>query len=586
MYQKILPMRKGLFAVGILFITSICCTNNINGQVTGTFQTSTSRDTFLQDTTLRDTIPPATDTTSRDTIAPDVDTFERAVDILKTSPDTSISSEVSDTLAPVEQDTSTQDEVITVRDTIEVTVRDTIIVTRHDTVRQYLLDAVVAEPQTRLDSAIAFVQRHAVMDTSSQITDSTRNILQRLLFYARSQPVDSTMDFMKQYLRGDTADTNRFFADSSKQALNDSLLQSLDYIWRQSKTDSIQFTVFNRSNDSVKVWLTKPPRDSARFLLYDDKNYPAGIWVHPLNKQSIQLSFVDEVRIEEVETQQTLHEYLPVSMKKLGLQKQEQINMIFPQWDIDGIGRAHFNQGYLSPNWARGGESSLSTLWTIRYSADYKKGKTIWDNDLEYKVGLLKSGTKKLRKNEDKLEINSKFGTNARKNWYYSSLLNFQTQFFKGYNYSGEGKEAISGFLAPSYLVFSIGMDYKPSDKLTLLLSPVSSKFTMMRDTSKFDQTNFGIPQAKKSKKELGAYVKSIFTLDFTDKISIENKVNLFINYLERRETLDVDYELTLNMKINELINTTINAHLVYDRDISSRLQFKENLSVGLQYKF
>jgi len=576
-------MTKRLFAVGMLFIAGIYCTNSVNGQITDTLQTDTPRNSILEDT-----IPPVSDTTPQDTVAVDVDTFDRAIDILETSRDTSILPEASDTLLPVDEDTTDIEKALTgreIRDTVEVIVHDTVIVTRLDTVTQYLLDAVTPEPQTRLDSAIAYVQRHAVMDTSTRITDTTRSMFQRLLFYARSQPVDSTMDFIEQYLQADATDTTRFFADSTKQTLNDSLYNSLDYIWKQSQTDSIQFTIYNQSNDSVRLWLTKHPGDSARFLLYDNKNYPAGVWVNPMNKRSVQLSFVEEVRIEEVETQQTLHEYLPVTIKELGLQNQEQINMIFPQWDIDGIGRAHFNQGYLTPNWARGGESSLSTLWTIRYSADYKKGKTIWDNDLEYKVGLLKSGTKKLRKNEDKLEINSKFGTNAKKNWYYSTLLNFQTQLLQGYNYPNTD-EPISGFMAPAYLVFSVGMDYKPTDKLTLLLSPISSKFTFMRDTSKFDHTNFGIPQAKKSKKELGAYVKSIFSIDFTDKISVENKVNLFINYLERRESLDVDYELTLNMKINELINTTINTHLVYDRDISSRVQFKENLSVGLQYKF
>jgi len=107
-----------------------------------------------------------------------------------------------------------------------------------------------------------------------------------------------------------------------------------------------------------------------------------------------------------------------------------------------------------------------------------------------------------------------------------------------------------------------------------------------MRDTVRFNQTNFGISQSKKSKKELGAYVKSIFKIDFSEKINMENKVNLFINYLGKREALDVDYEMTLNMKINRLITTNINAHLVYDRDMSKKIQLKENLSVGMQYKF
>jgi len=468
-------------------------------------------------------------------------------------------------------------------DTVRITLRDTVQITKRDTITQYLLDVLMAHPTSKMDSAIAYVQQHGVKDTASLLSDTARTMLQRFLYYAKSYPEDSTKIYIKENFQNDSL--VHFFQDSAHQPVNDSLNHYLDYLWQRTRKDSVAFTIYNKARDSVKLWLKRNPRDSSRFLIYDDKDYPAGIWIHPRNKKSIQLSFGKNVRIEEVETQQTLREYLPVTMEEIGLKQQQEVDMIFPQWDIDGIGRAHFNQGYITNNWARGGESSMSTLWTIRYSADYKKGKTIWDNDLEYKIGLLKSGEKSLRKNEDKLEINSKFGSNARKNWYYSTLLNFQTQFFKGYDYP-DTDQPISGFLAPSYLVFSVGMDYKPSDKLTLLLSPISSKFTMMRDTTTFDQTNFGISKNRKSKKELGAYVKSIFTLDITPKISMENKVNFFINYLGKKETLDVDYEMTLNMEINRLINTTINTHLVYDRDISRHIQFKENLSVGMEYKF
>ena len=539
----------------------------------------------VSDTLNTDTIPLSQQ--PHDTVPSRQDFPQRIADSLRDSGriDTARTKQVFDTVAPGQQ-TGISDSLFRrkLKDTIRVVVRDTVVVTQRDTITRYMLDVSTPRPETKMDSALSYLLKHAVQDTSTLLADTTRKMFHRFLHYAKSHPVDSTIDFMEGFMLPDTA--TRFIADTNQQAMNDSLNQYLDYIWQKTYRDSIEFTLHNRSGDSIHLWLTKSPQDSSRFLLYDDKDYPAGVWIHPRNKKSIRLSFVDEVRIEEVTTQQTLREYLPISLNEVGLQKQEEINMVFPQWDIDGLGKAHFNQGYLS-NWARGGESSLSTLWTLRYSADYKKGKTIWDNDLEYKIGLLKSGEKRIRKNEDKLEVNSKFGSNAIKNWYYSTLLNFQTQFFTGYNYSGQNERtAISGFLAPSYLVFSIGMDYKPSNKLTVLLSPISSKFTMMRDTARFDQTNFGIPKNQKTKKELGAYVKSIFKIDFSEKINMENKVNLFINYLGKREALDIDYEMTLNMQVNRLITTNINAHLVYDRDVSKKIQFKENLSVGMQYKF
>ena len=170
--------------------------------------------------------------------------------------------------------------------------------------------------------------------------------------------------------------------------------------------------------------------------------------------------------------------------------------MIFPQWDLDGLVNLKFNQSHLS-NWVQGGEDHLSSLLEATYSINYKKGKTIWDSNIEYKFGLIQSGDKEgIRKQEDMLEINSKYGSNANKDWYYSALVNFKTQFFKGYDYPNDSI-TVSGFLAPAYTVFSLGMDYKPSDKLTIMASPISSKITMMRNTNKFKETKFGLEEGQ-----------------------------------------------------------------------------------------
>jgi hypothetical protein len=146
-------------------------------------------------------------------------------------------------------------------------------------------------------------------------------------------------------------------------------------------------------------------------------------------------------------------------------------------------------------------------------------------------------------------------------------------------------------------------MDYKPTDNFTLLLSPISSKFTMMRDTSKFNQTKYGIPAGKKTRKELGAYVKSIYSFDLNKDIHVQNKINLFTNYLNDPQNVDIDWELTVKMKVTELINTTISTHMIYDHDVdfpvydmvdgeevqvgtTKKLQFKELLSVGVSFRF
>lgn len=553
-----------------------------SGRIETTKNSNQQQDTTRQ-TNTADTIPSAQkdtiDGSIRDTIKQDtLDSLRRDTLIEKFQQDTTGIQQ--DTTGILSQDTIPEKPQI---DT--VLLRDTIIV--RDTIEKKLPDSLTYfffKPETKLDSAVTYWNRYALKDSASTLTDSLKNRIKKFLFYAKAHPADTTQQFIEEFLKRDT--TFNFYKDSTRLTVNDSLYQYLNYLWNTTKKDSIQFTIFNNSRDSIDLWLTRDARDSTRFILYDSKDYPAGVWIKPRNKNSLRLSFVEDVSITETRQQETIREMLPINMNDYDLVQQEHVDMIFPDWDLDGITNLQFNQGFISSNWARGGESSLSTLWNIRYSANYTYGDQIsWANDLEYKIGILKSGDKKLRKNEDKLEINSKFGSNAVNNWYYSALLNFQTQFFTGYNYPNT-EEPISGFLAPAHLVFSIGMDYNPKEKLTILLSPISSKFTMMRDTVKFDQTKFGIPKNEKVKKELGAYLKSIFTLNFNNDISMENKVNFFINYLEKHETLDIDYEITLNMEVTELINTRINTHLIYDKDVSPRIQFKENLSVGISYKF
>ncbi len=75
--------------------------------------------------------------------------------------------------------------------------------------------------------------------------------------------------------------------------------------------------------------------------------------------------------------------------------------------------------------------------------------------------------------------------------------------------------------------------------------------------------------------------------------VGIQSKLELFSNYLNNPENIDVDFENTLNLKINQYISTTLILHFIYDDDImialdpeglrsGPRLQFKEVLSVGL----
>ncbi|PLX22848.1 MAG: hypothetical protein C0597_01700, partial [Marinilabiliales bacterium] len=271
---------------------------------------------------------------------------------------------------------------------------------------------------------------------------------------------------------------------------------------------------------------------------------------------------------------------------------------IIPIWTFDGSADIKFNQGYISDSWSEGGESSISALSILKYSADYSFGKKRnLDTDIEYRLGYIQAGNQDLKKNDDKFEINAKYGKQAINDWYYSGLLNFKTQILKGYEYPNDStKTNISEFLSPAYLVFSLGMDYKPSNKLTILFSPLTSKFTIVADTLNYDQTRFGVAKNAFVREEIGAYIKAISKIKFRDNIHLENKINFFTNYTSNPQNIDVDWEVDLKVKLTDYILMSVNAHFIHDDDVKfinkdgqeegARAQFKELFGIGFTYSF
>ncbi len=191
-----------------------------------------------------------------------------------------------------------------------------------------------------------------------------------------------------------------------------------------------------------------------------------------------------------------------------------------------------------------------------------------------------------------------KYGAKGIKHWYYSFLASFKSQIARGYNYPNDSV-AVSTFFAPGYLVFALGLDYKPNKQTSLLISPLTLKSTFVIDTALIDQTKYGISKGRKAKNEIGAFLKVIFKYNFNDDISLENKLSLFSNYEKNPQNIDIDWEVILRMKITFYMDVVISTQIIYDDDVKvplfndegikigtgPRLQFKEIFSIGFSYK-
>ncbi len=246
-------------------------------------------------------------------------------------------------------------------------------------------------------------------------------------------------------------------------------------------------------------------------------------------------------------------------------------------WRTGGLLSVNFNQVSLS-NWAGGGENSLALNGLANLFAKYKKGKVAWDNNLDLGYGIVKQGEEKIRKNDDRLEFNSKLGYDAYKaKFYYTVLANFRSQFAPGYNYPRtDSSRYISKFAAPAYALLALGIDYKPKDYFSCFLSPLTARWVLVGDDSLANAGAFGVDSGKNVKQELGAYLNTRFQKDIMKNVNFMTKLDLFSNYMKDPQNIDVNWELLLTVKVNKYITASIGTQLIYD-DETKILLFKDN---------
>ena len=279
-------------------------------------------------------------------------------------------------------------------------------------------------------------------------------------------------------------------------------------------------------------------------------------------------------------------------------------------WQLGASGTLNFNQVGLS-NWSTGGTSSVSILSLISLYANYKRGDNSWTNTGNFMYGLIKPDGANLQKSEDQIDVTSKFGRNVSKYWYYAAQVNFRSQFTK--TFIQETQQLKSRFLAPAFMLGSLGFDYKPKDNFSLFLSPVTGKFTLVRDQQLADMGAFGVQPAQRDsagviipgtgetlRQEVGGYLNARYQKTIMQNVVLQTQLDLFSNFNHNPQNIDSNWQTSINMKVNKLISVTIFTHLIYDDDIKikvddnkdgvmevkgPRIQFKETLGLGFSYK-
>ncbi|MBX3240143.1 MAG: DUF3078 domain-containing protein [Chitinophagaceae bacterium] len=267
-------------------------------------------------------------------------------------------------------------------------------------------------------------------------------------------------------------------------------------------------------------------------------------------------------------------------------------------WKTGGLFNINLNQGSLS-NWAAGGDRysfSLATLANLY--AFYKKDKHIWDNTLDLAYGIVNTTSLGNRKADDRVDLLSKYGYQiSPKGWYVGGLVNFRTQFTKGYSYPSDNPKVLtSNSFAPAYVLVSPTISYQPNENFSVSLSPATARWTIVTDQELSNQGAFGVDPGKTSRTEFGAFGTISYKTNFAENISYAGRLDLFSNYLRDPQNIDLYMTNVLLMKVTKLITVSFSLDMIYDNDVASidkdgntrgpRTQLKQLLGVGVAYRF
>ena len=467
-------------------------------------------------------------------------------------------------------------------DSIIHTANDFNRIRNRDQLRSRLLEEARVNYNNRiqkanLDSAIIAYRKFAVRVFSDSLQSNLRDSLQ-----LKNQQVLAN------------------YNDSIVRSVNDSINRFVHTLQQYAHNDSVSIWIQSLSGKPAQVWLQNNKRSANRLYIKNQQNDSLAIRLMNLDKHSLGIAIDDDVtftRIGQKQHRDFVFEKFTPEQKLTKINKRYQI---LTPWDMGGHGTFGFTQTYLN-NWKAGGKSSFSFLSVLKGYANYSNPKLKWENTAELRNGWIRQGgdVDQTQKNDDKLELISRLGVSAFKKWYYSSEIDFITQFFKGYNYPNK-TTPISSYMSPAKTLFKLGLDYKPNKNFSLFLSPITAKYVFVRDTALIDQTKYGVSEDKRSFWEPGFNADLRYKLDITPRISYETKYKMFFNYQQPFKKVDINWENTVVAQLTDRINMTFMLYMLYDDNVTfntgkidsdgkaifePKWQTRELMTIGFSYK-
>lgn len=242
-------------------------------------------------------------------------------------------------------------------------------------------------------------------------------------------------------------------------------------------------------------------------------------------------------------------------------------------------------------NWKAGGDDAFSGKGSFDVLFEHFSEKVYLANLLQVSYGRSWNDSDGWRKIDDVLRYNFLAAYRTAGHFKPTVSVDFRTQFDDGIDYNlGDDGVRISTFMAPGYLTETAGLGFVPSDWLKALLG-FAAKQTFVLEESLRDPDDPSFPENNGFGNEPDEAIRSEFGLNLNVVASgtiIENvigrsELTVFAAF-DQMQYPDIRWNNVIQLKVNDWLNTTIEAEIFYDNDQSSDVQWRQLLAVGVAF--
>jgi|GEM_PF-1513261 len=232
-------------------------------------------------------------------------------------------------------------------------------------------------------------------------------------------------------------------------------------------------------------------------------------------------------------------------------------------------------------NWSQGGVNTIAT--TASTLARFRLLAPTFSNTIRFnfQLGQTWLDGEDSRKTADLINVRNKVDYFLGSNKISAFVeVDFRTQFVKGFD--DDNETVISAFMAPGYLTESIGFSYQPTTDISTQLG-VGLRQTFVRVDS-LDQF-YGLDEDEDFRAEGGLTVAITVDQEFAETFKYSGELTTFTNLLLPVRRTDFIFRNELSGKLNSFLSTVIQFEVVFDDDVSNKLQMRQAISVGLNIK-